>query len=428
MSAPFSHWLRSLAIAAPSTFLVAGMTSAQNTADAPPPAAKDPAKEIREEKRDTTKDARDTAKEVRDDARDKTKDARDTKQEARETIRDTKRDARGEVRDARGEVREARQEARQETRDTVRDPRDPRDPVRDQSRDARDPANVRTPNPNRTDSRDVTAERTTAQAGFRAEGTRSADFGLWFDRDTSKGLVVTDVATKGAIAKLGFHEGDRIVSVNGQKVTRENDFVTMLFDDQYRNDRIKVIVIRDGREEVVLVEPAVLVEELSYVEQNPLENFGVVVDDRYDDRIVVWRVVPRSPAYYAGIRQGDVIVSLANRPLGNVAAFAAQVAGLDAGEIQLQIGRGQTKRTVHVDLPKYVQRSERRTTLRPNFDNAQDRRENVPAPRTTVPVPVPVPAPTTPPAVTPLPAPAPTAPAPAPANPPARPGLFPRGR
>lgn len=456
MSASFIHYLRTLTVAAPTALALSWLplyATAQNAPANPSPPAAQPTpreatKDARDEKRDTTKN-------VREDARDTTKGARDTAQDARQDARDSKRDARDTVRDTRQDARDNVRDARQDARDTVRDPRDPKNPAQDQSRDARDPENLRDPNrdPNRDDRRDVNTDRTDASASFRAEGTRSADFGLWFERDASKGLVIADVATKGAIAKLGFREGDRVISVNGQKVLRENDFVTYLFDEQYRNDKVKVVVMRDGREEVIIVEPALFVEELSYVEHDPLESFGIIADDRYNDRIVVWRVIPRSPAYYAGIRQGDVIVSLGNRPLANVAALAAQLVGLDAGEIQVQIGRGQAKRTVHVDVPKFVQRTERRTTLRPNFDNIRERRDDridrredriddrqdrrddrpapAPAPRTTVPVPVPAPAPApapgTPPAVTPLPAPAP-APAPAPGNPPARPGLFPRGR
>lgn len=432
MSAPYIHWLQSLAVAVPTALSISWLAlpaAGQNAPAIPPPqAAKDAPKDAPKPDQDQPKaavqDVRDTTKPARDEVRDKTKDAR-------QDVRDTRQDARGEIRDA-----------RDNTRDTVRDPRDPRDPARDQSRDARSPENLR--DPNRNEQRDVNADRTNVQAGFRAEGTRSADFGLWFERDASKGLVVADVATKGAIAKLGFREGDRIVSINGQKATRENEFVSLLFDDRVRTDRVKVIVIRDGREEVIVVEPAIFVEELSYVDHDPLESFGVIIDDRYTDKIVVWRVIPRSPAYYAGIRSGDVIVSLGNRPLANVAALVTQLTNLDAGEVQVQIGRGQANRTVYVEAPKFVQRSERRTTLRPNFDNALERREDrlerredrvqdrqdrrddvIPAPRTPV-NPIPPVAPIPPPRVTP-----PIAPAPAPGaqpQPAPRPGLFPRNR
>jgi hypothetical protein len=43
-----------------------------------------------------------------------------------------------------------------------------------------------------------------------------------------------------------------------------------------------------GRERVLYIEPAVLVEEMSVLqhEADPLEQFGVILDDRYPDRVV----------------------------------------------------------------------------------------------------------------------------------------------
>ena len=460
MSAPLSDWLKSLAIAFPTavaaSVLLATPASAQNSPPANPPAntqkdtkdaAKDAAKDAKDTARDTAKDARDTAKDVQNSAKDTVKDARDTAKDVKEDAKDAAKDARDNASDA---AKNARDDVRDNARDTVRDPRDVnRDPARDQSRDARDPENVRKPNPLDTvrDKRDAGAN---VNASFSAQGTRAADIGLWFDRDTSKGLVISDVATRGAIAKLGFREGDRIVSVNGQKITREDDFVTYLFADDARTQRIKVIVIRDGQEQVVYVEPAIFVEELSYVEHDPLETFGVIIDDRYTDRIVVLRVVPRSPAYYAGLRAGDTIVTLGNQRLANVATLIQRLTTGDAGEVALQINRGQATRTLHVDLPKFVNRTERRTSLRPNFDAVEERRENrrdrrqdlreeriedrhdrrddrstTPAPRVNPTAPgVAPPRVAPPPAVAPAPA-----PAPAPAgSPQPRPGVFPRNR
>ena len=496
MSASLSQWLRSLAIAVPVTAASAMLVTpsvAQNAAPKnPPPAsndtkdtAKDTAKDAKDTAKDTAKDAKDTAKDAKDTARDTAKDVRDSAKDTRDTAKDTAKDARDSAKDTRDTAKDTAKDARDTARDTqrdardtqrdprdtardpgsrdkVRDPRDPRDPGRDQSRDARDPENLRNPNRDDRDRRDDRDTRRDdrddrgigASASFSAQGTRAADIGIWFERDTSKGLVISDVASKGAIAKLGFRAGDRIVSVAGHKVTREDDFITYLFDEEYRNERIKVIVIRDGREEVIFVEPAIFVEELSYVENDPLENFGIIVDDRYDDRIVVWRVVPRSPAYYAGIRAGDVILTFNNQRLANIAAFVQRLTGADPGEVEVQVNRGDRTRTLHVDVPRFVNRTERRTTLRPNFDNARERRDDrldrredriedrrdrredrrdeaVPAPRVpnvpapgVAPTPGVAPAPATPPAA----APRPSTPAPAPGAPAPRPGLFPRGR
>jgi C-terminal processing protease CtpA/Prc len=152
-----------------------------------------------------------------------------------------------------------------------------------------------------------------------------------------------------------------------------------------RDQRVKVIVDRDGREEVVWVEPAMLIEDYQYVENDPLANFGLVLDDRYDDQIVVWKVIPQSPAYYAGIRAGDVFTTFHGRPVTTRQDFVRIIGDLREGEVPVQVRRGERVRDFAVDVPRFEARSERRTAMRPNYDttraaqhqeNREERRED----------------------------------------------------
>jgi C-terminal processing protease CtpA/Prc len=188
--------------------------------------------------------------------------------------------------------------------------RDIRDDARDIRRDARDAASDVRSNARSTtrDLLDSTRGSVRADADVNVRGSarafsefRGADLGVWFDRSARDGLVIADVATDAALAQVGFREGDRIVSVNGQTITSEADFVRYLMADDLR-DRVAVVVMRDGREMPLYVDPIVIRERVTHVHVDPLEQFGIIIDDRYDDRIVVWRVIPRSPAFYAGIR------------------------------------------------------------------------------------------------------------------------------
>jgi len=165
--------------------------------------------------------------------------------------------------------------------------------------------------------------------------------------------VISDVSSRGAISKFGFREGDRIVSIDGRRVTREDEFIDLLRHSDAR--RVKVIVLRDNREETIFVEPAVLFEEDEYVEEEPLERFGIVLDDRYDDRIVVWRVVPRSPAFYAGFRAGDVITTFGGRPYRTRTEFERGARDWKTGEVNAQVRRGDRTRDLSADF----QRSDR---------------------------------------------------------------------
>jgi PDZ domain len=190
---------------------------------------------------------------------------------------------------------------------------------------------------------------------------RGPDIGLWFGRSGGSGLVIADISSKGAIAKVGFHEGDRIVSVNGRRVASEREFIDILFHSNV--NRVTVIVIRDGREQTIYVEPAVLVREDAYVEVDPLERFGIIVDDRYDDRIVVWRVIPRSPAYYAGFRPGDVVVTFGGRPYKTRTEFERGAREWKTGETNVEIRRGDRTRELSVEVPR-IDRSDDRNARR----------------------------------------------------------------
>jgi len=196
--------------------------------------------------------------------------------------------------------------------------------------------------------RDDRAQRRTA---MRPNDMRGPDIGLWFNRGNRDGLVVSDVSNRGPIAKLGFRESDRIVSVNGRRVTREPEFIEYLMASDA--DRVPVIVSRDGREETIYVQPSVFTEDYENADVNPMEQFGIVLDDRYNDRIVVWKVVPRSPAYYAGIREGDVITTFGDHPYHSRSEFEKGLVGVKSGEANIQVRRGDKTRDLSVDVPDF---------------------------------------------------------------------------
>jgi C-terminal processing protease CtpA/Prc len=241
----------------------------------------------------------------------------------------------------------------QNERDSANSDRDNRGTSRDRSsRDADRNVENRSSNSERDSSREHSSRR---------ENMRGPDIGIWFSRSSRDGLVISDVSSRGAIAKLGFREGDRIVSIDGRRVTREEDFIQYLLRGGSR--RVVVIVLRDNREETIYVEPAVLIDNTEYVEVDPLERFGIILDDRYDDRIVVWRVIPRSQAYYAGFRPGDVIVTFSGRPYRTRTEFERGSRDWKTGEANVQIRRGERTRELSVEIPN-KDASDRRTSER----------------------------------------------------------------
>jgi C-terminal processing protease CtpA/Prc len=268
------------------------------------------------------------------------------------------------ARSNRDSARSDRDSARDD-RDSARRDRDDRNTTRDRSsRDSDRNADNRSSNSDRDSSREHSSRR---------GNMRGPDIGLWFNRSSRDGLVISDVSTSGPIAKLGFREGDRIVSVDGHRITREDEFINYLQRSDAR--RVTVVVFRDGREETIYVEPALLVEDREYTEVDPLERFGIILDDRYDDRIVVWRVVPRSPAYYAGFRAGDVVVTFGGRPYRTRTEFERGSRDWKTGDSNVQIRRGDRTRDLSVEIPN-ADRSDRRSERMENRSERTAQRDS----------------------------------------------------
>jgi C-terminal processing protease CtpA/Prc len=266
------------------------------------------------------RNAAEAAQEIREEAREA---ARATRQEAREVQRDVREETRpgAAAREIREEGREAAQELRREGRETARE-------LTGRDSDQRDWRNL---DPNRV---------------------RAADFGLWFNGQartagSAGGLVIADVSSDGAIAKAGFREGDRIVSVNGRAIDNERTFVRAVLDPNFIEKRSNVVVLRDGREQTLYFEPSVILPEMTAYD--PLWQFGVVVDDRDPNRVVIQRVYPRTPAYYSGLRSGDVVVSVGGQRVGAIANFIRAFTNNRGQNLALQVNRGNQLREVQVD-------------------------------------------------------------------------------
>ena len=179
--------------------------------------------------------------------------------------------------------------------------------------------------------------------------------------------MIADVGTQGPIAKLGFEEGDRIISVNGQRVARQADFMQYLFSSNVADGRVAVIVNRGGKQQSIYMEPQTFLTHVNSYESDRLEQIGIVGDDRIADRVVVWRVTPRSAAYFAGLRSGDVIVNFNKQPVSTWAELSQFAAKAEAGAIALEVQRGEKTRQLEVDFQ--APNVEARSSLRPNLDN-----------------------------------------------------------
>jgi len=276
---------------------------------------------------------------AREKAREKIDAAKQSKQGARETTRDAREGARGTAREDRQTTRDTRADAR----DTVREDRQT---IREARREAR-----------------------AARRQFIASRIRSGDLGLWVRR-AANGLTVSDVASSGAITRTGLKEGDEIVSVNGQPVNSERDFVDELFANHESNKPVQVVVNRSGQRQTLTIQPQQFVDEhLSKDER--LHDYGLILDESNPNRVKVQAVVPRSPAFYAGVRSGDEITAVRGQRITALADFIKQLANLgNNGTASVEVNRNNHTRQLDIEIPDEriateQQPEEARTALKP---------------------------------------------------------------
>lgn len=357
MRSNFGERLQRLVWAFGSVSLALSFLSLGNAQQAAPPAAPAiPAQPVREQVRSAAEAARDAAQSARETAQSGRETTRDAASEARRANQDT----RDSVRDATRDIRQQNQENRETGRDAVRDnrqeTRDTRGEARDTTRDARG------------DVRDARGDIRQARREFRAERIRSGDLGLWLRRAADR-LLVSDLATSGAIVQTGLKEGDQIISVNGQHVASEREFVDRLFANQDNNQPIAVVVSRNGQQQTIQIQPKTFVDEYTVGDTNSLHQYGIIIDDSVPDHLKVKAVVPRSPAFYAGVRSGDEITGLRGERIKQIADLVRGLATSAGASTQLDVNRNNQSRQLDIDIPQDTA-SEPRTALRPNYDAA----------------------------------------------------------
>jgi len=211
-----------------------------------------------------------------------------------------------------------------------------------------------------------TARETRQETRQNIQASRGADYGLWFGNQTNNGLIVSDIANNSVFSNVGLREGDRIVSINGQPVANETQFVQYLSSPTLGTQPVQVIVLRNGQQTTLTVQPNLLTQGI--VNHNPLYQYRLVLDNRNPNQIMVQQVYPRTPAYYAGIRQGDVITTLGGQNIATVNAFTQGLTQAN-GNVALGITRSGQTRSLEMQALQAGDTAAR-TALRPNYDAA----------------------------------------------------------
>jgi serine protease Do len=184
-----------------------------------------------------------------------------------------------------------------------------------------------------------------------------------FDLPNEDGALVSEVVKGGPSEKAGLERGDVVIEFNGTHI-RDSNQLRMMAAGTEIGTKVKVKVIRDGREKVFTVKIGELPEEdvggvfePRSSEQKMSDKMGFSVKNLNDAAreqlglepgtkgVVVDSVKQTSDAYQNGLRRGDVIVEVDGEPVNDVNDYEANVLGLDEGDkvLLLVITGGHTR-------------------------------------------------------------------------------------
>jgi len=207
---------------------------------------------------------------------------------------------------------------------------------------------------------------------------------MWLQKMTN-GVAISDLNKTGAISQSGLKEGDEIVSINGSPVSSEREFVDQLFAEHESNKPAQVVIKRNGQQQTLAIQTKAFVDE-HLNSDDRLHDFGLILDENNPTHVKVQAVVPQSPAFYAGVRSGDVITGFSGQRITQIADFIKSLANTNSNTANMDVNRNNQQRRLEIEVPDPFQ-NQTRTALRPNFDanSGQQSTQQQPAPTNATP-------------------------------------------
>lgn len=174
-------------------------------------------------------------------------------------------------------------------------------------------------------------------SGTPGAGFRGPDLGVWFAPGAAQGLVIADVSADGEFAQAGFRASDRILSINGQPVRGEAQFVQRLTSPSLADQLSTIVIERNGERRSLSLKPSL--SRAAGLDE--LHQAGLLLDSRNPSQMVVERVLPGTAAFAAGLQAGDTITTLNGQPVTAEAFTQALQSGQPLGLTVNRSGQAQ---------------------------------------------------------------------------------------
>jgi len=184
-------------------------------------------------------------------------------------------------------------------------------------------------------------------------------FGLKEERGALVGAVIPGEPAE----KAGIQKGDVILEVEGHKIKDTKDLLNTVARLQ-PGQKVKVVVWRDGREKVFVVELGERPAEGEVSLETPPgkeDKIGLTVQDvtpEIADRlglekpegVLISSVKPGSPAAKAGLQKGDVIHEIEHQPVKSVRDYRRILSKTGKDSVLMWIQRGKSRKYIVVRL------------------------------------------------------------------------------
>ncbi len=171
-------------------------------------------------------------------------------------------------------------------------------------------------------------------------GDLAESFGL----DRPRGALVAQVIGDSPAEKGGIQVGDVILTFNGNPISHSSDLPPMV-GRFHVGDEVAVEILRGGKtlKKRIVIQALPEEEQIEArkrgVDQNRVARLGIVAAPlskeigealNVSSGVLVEQVLPGGAAAEAGIREGDVIISIDNHKIDDIAALRKLVPGLPA--------------------------------------------------------------------------------------------------
>lgn len=163
------------------------------------------------------------------------------------------------------------------------------------------------------------------------------------------GALVADVTSGGPAEESGIKRGDVIVTFDGKKINEWSDLPIIVAETEV-DTKVKVKIIRDGKEKLITVRIAELDEKKIAAAQTKSRGLGLTVKELTPELakrlglsetkgVVITGIADGSPAAESGLKPGDVIIEINRKAVKGISDYRGAVQGIEKGDTALFLVR-----------------------------------------------------------------------------------------